>query len=68
MFPAGGEHGDRRVLHGRRLPAAALPGPLPVDEGPAAVPQPLPAGQAQVSVNRITQSAPELSHRGKRED
>lgn len=58
VFPAGGEHGDRRVLLGRRLPAAALPGSLSVDEGPAAVPQPLPAGEAQVSVNHITQDAP----------
>lgn len=58
MLPAGGEHGDRRVLLGRRLPAAAVPGPLPVDEGPAAVPQPLPAGEAQVPVNYVTQMAP----------
>lgn len=60
VFPAGGEHSDRRVLYGWRLPAAALPGPLPVDEGPGAVPQP--AGQAQVSVNHITHNTPELSH------
>lgn len=46
VFPAGGEHGDRRLLLGRRLPAAALPGSLSLDEGPAAVPQPLPAGEA----------------------
>lgn len=58
VFPAGGEHGDRRVLLGRRLPAAAVHGSLYVDERPAAVPQPLPAGEAQVSVNYITQSAP----------
>lgn len=58
VFPAGGEHGDRRLLLGRRLPAAALSGSLSVDERPAAVPQPLPAGEAQVSVNHITQSSP----------
>lgn len=58
VFPAGGEHGDRRLLLGRRLPAAAVPGSLPVDEGPAAVPQPLPAGEAQVPVNYVTQSTP----------
>lgn len=51
MFPAGGEHGDRRVLLGRGLHAAALPGPLSVDERPAAVSQPVPAGEAQVHVN-----------------
>lgn len=61
VFPAGGEHGDRCVLLGRRLPAAAVPGPLPVDERPAAVLQPLPAGEAQVSVNYVTQSAPRRS-------
>lgn len=60
VFPAGGEHGDRCVLHSRRLLAAAVRGPLPVDEGPATVPQP--AGQAQVSVNHITNNTPELSH------
>lgn len=58
VFPAGGEHGDRRLLLGRRLPAAALPGSLSVDERPSAVPQPLPAGEAQVPVNHITQSSP----------
>ncbi|XP_028988255.1 metallophosphoesterase 1 isoform X1 [Betta splendens] len=58
VLPAGGEHGDRRVLLGRRLPAAAGSGPLPVDEGPAAVPQPLPAGEAQVPVSRGAQRAP----------
>lgn len=58
MFPAGGEHGDRGVLLGRRLHAAAVSGSLYVDERSAAVPQPLPAGQAQVPVNYITQSAP----------
>ncbi|MEQ2227201.1 hypothetical protein ILYODFUR_035346 [Ilyodon furcidens] len=57
MFPAGGEHGDRSLLLGRSLPAAAPPGSLSVDEEAAAA-QPLPAGQAQVSVNYVTQSAP----------
>lgn len=63
MFPAGGEHGDRRVLLGRRLPAAADPRSLYVDERPAAVPQPLPAGEAQVSVNYITQGAYCIRHK-----
>ncbi|MEQ2187359.1 hypothetical protein GOODEAATRI_003935, partial [Goodea atripinnis] len=57
MFPAGGEHGDRSLLLGRSLPAAAPPGSLSVDEEAAAA-QPLPAGQAQVFVNYVTQSAP----------
>ncbi|TMS09452.1 Metallophosphoesterase 1 [Larimichthys crocea] len=63
VFPAGGEHGDRRVLLGRRLPAAADPRSLYVDERPAAVPQPLPAGEAQVSVNYITQGAYYIRHK-----
>lgn len=58
VFPAGGEHSDRCLLPVRRLPAAALPGSLSVDEGPAAVPQPLSAGEAQVSVNAVTRSTP----------
>lgn len=62
VFPAGGEHGDQRLLLGRRLPAAAVPRSLSVDERSAAVSQPLPAGQAQVPVNYITQSAPGQSH------
>lgn len=57
VFPAGGEHGDRGVLLGRSLPAAAAPGPLSVGEGSDAA-QPLPAGEAQVSLNYVTQSAP----------
>lgn len=62
VFPAGGEHGDQRLLLGRCLHAAAVPGSLSVDERPAAVPQPLPAGEAQVSVNYVTQSAPGQIH------
>lgn len=64
VFPARGEHGDQRVLLGRYLPAAAAPGSLPVGEGPAAVPQPLPAGEAQVTLTYLTESAPRppLSH------
>jgi len=62
VLPAGGEHGDRRLLLGRRRHAAAVPGSLSVDERPAAVSQPLPAGEAQVSVNYDTQSAPGQSH------
>lgn len=58
VFSPGGEHSDQRLLLVRRLPAAALPGSLSVDEGPAAVPQPLPAGEAQVSVNHVTQRTP----------
>lgn len=57
VFPAGGEHGHQRVLLCRRLFPLPVPGSLSVDEGPAAVPQPLPAGQAQVPVNYITQGA-----------
>lgn len=63
MFPAGGEHGDQRLLLGRRLPAAAVPRSLSVDERPAAVPQPLPAGETQVSVNYISHSPPGQSHK-----
>lgn len=51
VLPAGGEHGDQRVLPGRRLHDAAVPGSLPVDEGPPAVPQPGLVGEAQVPVN-----------------
>lgn len=59
MFPPGGEHGDRGVLLSRSRAAAAAPGALSVDEGAAAA-QPLPAGEAQVSVNYVTHSAPRL--------
>lgn len=51
VLPAGGEHGDQRVLPGRHLHDAAVPGSLPVDEGPPAVPQPGRVGEAQVPVN-----------------
>lgn len=51
VLPARGEHGDQRLLPGRGVHDAAVPGPLPVDEGSPAVPQPGGVGEAQVSVN-----------------
>lgn len=51
VLPAWGEHGDQRLLPGRGVHDAAVPGSLPVDEGSPAVPQPGGVGEAQVSVN-----------------
>lgn len=51
VLSARGEHRDQRLLPGRRLHDAALPGSLSVDEGSPAVPQPGAVGEAQVHVN-----------------
>lgn len=51
VLPAWGEHGDQRLLPGRGVHDAAVPGSLSVDEGSPAVPQPGGVGEAQVSVN-----------------
>lgn len=53
VLSARGEHRDQRLLPGRRLHDAAVPGSLSVDEGSPAVPQPGAAGEAQVHVNWV---------------
>lgn len=59
MFLTGGEHRHRRVHLNRRLSVAARLGALLVGEGPVPVPQPLPAGEAQVAVKT---TLPSTSH------